>query len=104
MSKLSALQGKKKTFTIGPIELDINPLTMDELGLFNIDKNSSAKEQMEATQGLISKVLKDSVPDATDDEIKNIGTKYLEPLMNAIMEVNGFSEQKINLIKKKIQQ
>lgn len=102
MSKLSKLLGKSKVFNIGGIDLEIRPLTIDELDLFNIDENASAKEQMKNTKELVKYVLKKSVPDATDDELNNIGTEYIEPIMNAILEVNGFSKSKIDLIKQKL--
>jgi DNA-directed RNA polymerase subunit H (RpoH/RPB5) len=105
MSKLSQLQGKPQVFTIGEVELTLKPLTVDELELFSIDANAPVEKQMEATKGLIQKVLKKSVPDATDEEIKNISLEYLEELMNAIMKLHKFKEDdsKISMIKNVIQ-
>lgn len=89
MSILSELQGKPKKFKIGKIELEIKPLNIDDLGFFEVSADASLKEQTENSMKLISKVLKDSVPDATDEEIKNIGMNYMGKLMDAIMEVNN---------------
>ncbi len=93
MSKLEQLQGKSKKFKIGEIELELKPLRLDDMNLFNVNENSTAKEQVKASKELISKTLKDAVPDATDEEINNIGMQYMETLMKAIMEVNGLDKK-----------
>ena len=49
---------------------------------------------MKSSKVLISKVLKEAVPDATDEEINNIGMQYMQELMDAIMDVNGLKEQR----------
>jgi len=94
MSKLSALQGKSKTYKIGEIDLEIKPLKLDDMGLFTIDQNASAKEQTESSLKLIEKVLTDSVPDSTEEERKGIGIEHMEELMDAIMDVNGLKDKK----------
>jgi hypothetical protein len=94
MSKLSALQGKPKVYKIGEIELELKPLRLDDMNLFTVDKDASAKEQTESSLKLINKVLADSVPDSTEEERKNIGLEYMEELMNAVMDVNGLKDQK----------
>ncbi len=92
MSRLSQLQGKSQVFKIGEVELELKPLTVDELELFSIDTDAPTEKQMEQTKKLIVKVLKNSVSDATDEEINNISLEHLEPLMNAIMKLHKFSE------------
>ena len=92
MSKLSQLQGKAQKFKIGELELELTPLTVDELSLFSVDESAPMKEQMKSTKELLSKVLKTAVPDATDDEINNISIEHLQDLMNAIMKLHKFSE------------
>jgi hypothetical protein len=100
MSKLSALIGKAKTFEIGGISLDIKPLSIEDMDLFSLNESASKEEQVAVSKKLITKVLKESVPDATDDEIKQIGVNYMAELMNAIMEVNGMNDQKNPAMKK----
>lgn len=92
MSKLGFLQGKSQTFKIGDVELELKPLTVDELELFSIDDKASVEEQMKTTKKLVTKVLKNSVPDATDEEINNISIEHLQDLMNAIMKLHKFQE------------
>ena len=98
MSKLNALQGKSKIFKIGEIELELKPLKLDDMNLFNVDKNASIKEQTESSLKLVNKVLLESVPDSTEEERKGIGLQYLEELMEAIMDVNGLKDQRGNPI------
>ena len=92
MSRLAALQGKPQKFKIGELELELKPLTVDELSLFSIDDKAPIEEQMKSTKALISKVLKNSVPDATDDEINNISLEHLKSMMDAIIKLHKLSE------------
>lgn len=98
MSKLAQLQGKAKTYTIGGIELEIKPLGLDDMYMFTIGKEASPKEQTEIPLKLMDKVLKESVPDSTPEERKSIGIEYMQPLMAAIIEVNGLKDQKGNAL------
>ena len=95
MSRLAQLQGKGKTFNIGGIDIPLKPLSIDDLKLLSIDDNAPMKEQVEMTNKLISKVLKEAIPDATDEEIKNISLEHLTDLMNAIMELNKIDKSNI---------
>ena len=92
MSKLEALQGKAKTFKIGDVELELKPLTVDELELFSIDENAPIEEQMKSSKKLISTILKKSVPDATEDEIKGISLEHLNDLMSAVMKLHNLEK------------
>ena len=88
MSKLSQLAGKGKKMKIGEIELEIKPLSVSDMDLMmNLGKEGS-QEQIESMRTLVTKVLKDSVPDATDEEIKNVSIEHLQKIMEGIMEVN----------------
>ena len=91
MSKLSQLQGKSKVYKIEETELELKPLTVKEIELFTIDEKSPIEEQMKSSKNLISRVLKNSIPDVTDEEINNISLEHLEPLMNAIMDLHKLS-------------
>jgi len=99
MSKLTALQGKSKVFKIGDIELELKPLGLEDMSRFSINENSPIEKQSEASVGLIKKTLKESVPDATDEEISNISFKYMEELMKAIMDVNGLKKDASSISK-----
>ena len=92
MSKLSQLQGKSKTFKIGGIDLELKPLSVDDLELFSASESSTMEQQMGMAKKLIAKVLKNSIPDATDEEIKNISVEHLQDMMKAITSLHNLSE------------
>ena len=93
MSELSKLQGKSKVYKIGELDLLLKPLSLDDMALFDVGENATQKQQMDVTKNIISKTLKASVPDATDEEIKNIGVEYMQPLTEAIMDINNLNEK-----------
>lgn len=87
MSKLSHLMAKSEKITVGGIELDIKPLTVKDLGLvMDLDPDHPSPEKMKE---LVFKVLKDSVPDATEEEMDNMGVQYLNEIMTAVSKVNN---------------
>ncbi len=89
MSKLDKLVGKGKEIEIGGIHIDIKPLTVSSLPLLMQVGDESNKEiQAKAMSEIITLTLKDSVSDATDEEINKISLEHLTKLMEAIMEVN----------------
>lgn len=91
MSKLSALVGKPKVYRIGDIDLEISPRTLSELDLF-LDLANEEK-RTKAFSELIKSTLKQSVTDATDDEINKIALRYFKELSEAIIDVNGLKNE-----------
>ena len=93
MSKLSNLIGKSKTFTIGDVELEFKSLRMENLDLLSELEDKS--KAVTAMKKIIAITLKEAVPDATDDEIANLGITYLQDISNAIVEVNGLTPKNV---------
>jgi hypothetical protein len=98
MSKLSQSCGKSKVFTIGEVEIELNSgwLNIEDLPSLMIltenSENNSVEEKQRKGQiiaDLLKKILKKSVPDASDDEIKEFSLKNIKPLMMAIVEMSG---------------
>jgi len=89
MSKLSNLVGKPKTFTIGRQEIEIKPRTLKDIDLL-MDLTKEEK-RAEALKKLISITLKESITDATDEEINQVGIQYFKELSEAIVDVNGLN-------------
>ncbi len=103
MSKLNKLVGEGKEVKIGVITLDIKPLTVSSLPLLmQIGDENNKELQAEAMKEVISRTLKESVPDATDEEIDKISLEHITKLMEIIMEVNQLEmdEDKKALIEK----
>ena len=103
MSELSKLVGTGKNITLGEITIHIKPLTVNSIPILMSMSSENPKEQAEAMNEIIRTTLKEAVPDATDDEIKNIGVEYMMPLMEAVMEINKLDEMdtdKAKLIEK----
>jgi hypothetical protein len=89
MSKLQGLLGKPKTYTIGGIELELGPRTMNDMEL--LIELTKEDKRGEAMKELIKRTLKDAVPDATDEEIGKIAFEHFKALSEAIVEVNGLN-------------
>ena len=90
MSKLSNLLGKSKTCKIGDIDLEIKPLRFEHMDL--LAKLDDPEKRIEAMKEIIKITLKEAVPDATDDEIDNLGMSHLMEISTAIGEVNGMKD------------
>ncbi len=90
MSRLERLFGKPKEYDIGGEKFLLKPMRVKNLDL--IVKISDKDQQTEAMKQLISIALKDSVHDATDEEINNVSFEYIKPLMDAIINVNGLED------------
>jgi len=89
LSKLQKLVGEGKEIKIGEINLDIKPLTVSSLPLLmQIGDETNKEAQANAMKEVLTRTLKDSVPDATDKEIDKISIEHMTKLMEAIMEVN----------------
>jgi len=67
--------------------LEFKPLKMENLDLL-AELEDESKRVM-AMKKIIAITLKEAVPDATDEEIANLGLTYLQEISEAIVEVNG---------------
>jgi len=102
MSELSKLCGKGKEFEIGGIKLNIKPLSLSDMDLMT-EMAKEGADQQKASKEIIKKVLKDAVPDSTDEEIENVSVEYMPQLMEAISEVNNLNtgnESDVEYLKK----
>ncbi len=90
MSKLANLIGKSKTYTIGEVELEFKPLKFEHINLLAELEDES--KRVDAMKKIIAITLKAAVQDATDEEIANLGITYLKQITDAIVEVNGLTE------------
>jgi hypothetical protein len=98
MSKLSTSCGKSKIFTIEGVEIELksNFLNIDDLPSLMVlgeDQTNISIEEKERKGKiiveLVTRILKKSIPDASDEEIKEFGLRNIKSLMEAIVEVSG---------------
>lgn len=98
MSKLSANCGKSKIFTIEGVEIELKSgyLTIDDLPTLMILSENQEVATMEDKKmkgqvigDLMKRVLKQAIPDASDEEIKEFSLRNIKPLMEAIVEISG---------------
>jgi len=101
MSKISSVTGQSKIYTIQGIELEIksNYVNLDDLpNLMAIaDMSEEAnledkKERGKIMTELVLKVLKKSIPDASDEELKEFGLRNMKQLVEAIVEISGLKD------------
>jgi len=90
-------------FLAKPIEKEIDganwiftPLNGEDLNFFlELTNPNSAEDQSKAIMKLITRYIRDNIPDATDEEIKNLPIKFLNKLILIIYEVNGVDVTKL---------
>lgn len=93
ISELSKLAGKGKKVKIGEIEIEIKPLSISNMDLM-MKLGKEGEDQASAMRELITQVLKESVPDSTDEEIANVSVEHIQTIMEAITEVNNLEKPK----------
>lgn len=93
MSKLTNLIGKSKTFMVGEVELELKPLKFDNIELLAELEDES--KMIGAMKKIIAITLKEAVPDATDDEIANLGMAHIQKISDAIVEINGLKPKNV---------
>lgn len=91
MSKLSKLFGKPQEFEIGGEMFTIHPFTLSDMDLI-MELQDDAK-RLPATKKLVIKMIKQSVPDATEDEINRLAVLHFKNFSEAMLKVNGLSDE-----------
>jgi hypothetical protein len=94
MSKISQIRREEKVIEVGGIEIAIRELPAEYIEMLMEQQiaaaNNNIKEFVRLTHEIVSITIKESIPDATDNEIKScIGSTQLFKILLAIQEVNG---------------
>jgi len=95
---MSKLIGKGKKIKLEGIEIEIKPLSLSDMNVMT--KLGNEETRVEATKELITKVLKEAMPSATDEEIENVDLKHINKIMETILELNQFGQVDKEFIKK----
>ena len=95
VSKLAKL-GEGKIYTINGVELELKSITLDSDAskLLEGKKDMLPEEQFELVSKLVKKMIIESVPDASDEEIGNcMRLNNFIPLIDAFYDVNGLTDE-----------
>ena len=99
MGSLNNFLGKPKEIDIEGKKIEIHPLKVRDMHFFS-KENASPEEMNEISK----KILKLSVPDATDEEIENLPMSKFVILMEEINKLNGFTDERLDKIRESIKQ
>lgn len=102
MSQLGKFLGHSEEFEIQGEKITIFPLKVKDLGLFMGKEKASSEEQMQMSKDIIKKSLQDET--VTDKEIDEMTTEAFTELMDAINKINGFKDDKLDALKKRLEQ
>ena len=75
----------------------MHSLTVSDFGELSKLGERDVNIKSQAIKDLIERSLKKSFPGATDDQIKNIGIKYIGKYVDALFEVSGLDIDKKKL-------
>ena len=94
MSKLSQLH-KSKKYDINGVEFEFRSVEIDgESTKMLEDPDVQIDKKLPTIKNLLKKMLKESVPDATEKELQDcMRMQTLLPLVNAFYDVNGLTDQ-----------
>lgn len=92
IEEMEKLQAKSKVYSIDVSEgvqanLEIHPLGLDDMSLLSSKENMNMKEMADNARGLIAASLK------IDKESVKMDIKFMEQVMNAVMDLNGFDNK-----------
>lgn len=95
MSKLAGFK-KAKKYTINGVELELKPVHLDDESAMILEGDKLAPEkQMRILKKLVRQMLKEAVPDASDDELEEcMRLGNLVKFMDAFYDVNGMNDVK----------
>ncbi len=99
MSDLSKLARKAKKEKVMGKEITLMPLGASDLDLF--EKEDKTKEESLET---LKEVIMKSIPEATEEEYKNMSLEYMADLQEAIGRVNNVDEEEIKEKTKALEQ
>jgi len=99
-SRIDRLIVKPMTIKIGDMDVDIKPLRLKDLTLLT-RLSIKGPDQQEALKELAFITLREAFPEATDEEIGDVGFSHFETIMDAILKVNNLGSLADAKVKKK---
>lgn len=99
MGSLNKFLGKPKEIDIDGEKITLQPLKVKDMALFS---NQNASDEQKAKMS--TDILRLSIPDATEEEINDLPLEIFTKLMEEINKLNGFTDDKLDTIKKRLEQ
>ena len=81
---------KEKKGDFDQLEIEITPLSLDDIGLLNMKKDAPLSELSQNMKKIFSKSLTIS-----EEEAGKISFEFMEDILEAIMDANNFKEEDI---------
>jgi len=97
MGVLSKFLGSPKEIEVDGEKLTIHPLKVKDIEMFS-NQNPTEAEVKEMGK----KLIKLSIPDATDEEVDGLSMSAFVKIMDEINKLNGFKDERLESIKTKI--
>jgi len=97
MGVLSKFLGSPKEIEVDGEKLTIHPLKVKDIEMFS-NQNPTEAEVKEMGK----KLIKLSIPDATDEEVDCLSMSAFVKIMDEINKLNGFKDERLESIKTKI--
>jgi len=99
MGSLNKFLATPKEIEIDGNKITIHPIKVKDMYLFS-KENSTDEEKVKMSTDM----LKLSIPDATEEEINNLPLEIFTKIMEEINKLNGFTDERVDTIKKSIEQ
>ncbi len=95
MSKLANLPGGKM-YKLHGIEIEFKSVVVDRDAAKLLDgESTSSEDQLDTIRKLITKMVKEAVPESTESELKDcMRLNTLVPLMDIFYDINGMKDNK----------
>ena len=97
MGVLSKFLGSPKEIEIDGEKLTIHPLKVKDMEMFSNQNPTEAE-----VKAMGKKLIKLSIPDATDEEVDNLSMSAFVKIMDEVNKLNGFKDERLESIKAKI--
>jgi len=98
LSILGKLSGKSLKVKIGDVDLELKPLKFKEREVLEkVFSTTEGKVQIDAIMDFIRKVLVNSYPDATKEELDDISFEHFTELSQAVLKVHGMEAKESDL-------
>lgn len=101
MGTLSKFLGEPKEVEIMGEKITLQPLKVKDIKLFS---GASKEPTPEESEKMSKEIIKLSIVGADENEIDNLPMEVFMQIMDEINKLNGFKDERVELIKRKIAQ